>query len=140
MHHIISDGWSTGVLIKELVGLYEAFSLGKPFSTSRAINSICRLYNLAKSVLPGRVIRKSIRLLEKQQLKNLPIQITHDYPRPDVSMYRGAKQTLTLNLTLIAAIKSLSLREGTTIFMTLLAAFKAVLHYYSGHRRYCSWY
>ncbi|WP_071189198.1 non-ribosomal peptide synthetase [Trichormus sp. NMC-1] len=132
MHHIISDGWSTGVLIKELVGLYEAFSLGKssPFpelSIQYADFAIWQNHCFKEELLENQLS------YWKQQLKNVPIlKLPTDYPRPDIAMYRGAKQTLTLNLTLIEAIKSLSLREKTTIFMTLLAAFKAVLHYYSG--------
>ncbi|MTJ48119.1 non-ribosomal peptide synthetase [Dolichospermum sp. UHCC 0259] len=132
MHHIISDGWSTGVLIKELVELYKAFCLGKPsplpeLSIQYADFAIWQNQCFKEELLENQLI------YWKQQLKNLPIlKLPTDYPRPNIAIYRGAKQTLTLNLTLIAAIKSLSLREGTTIFMTLLAAFKAVLHYYSG--------
>ncbi|MCC5632724.1 condensation domain-containing protein [Nostoc sphaeroides CHAB 2801] len=132
MHHIISDGWSTGILIKELIRLYEAFCLGK---SSPLLELSIQYVDFAiwqRQCFQGEILENQLSYW-KQQLKNLPtLKLPTDYPRPDIAMYQGAKQTLTLNTTLIERVKNLSFKQGSTIFMTLLAAFKAVLHYYSG--------
>jgi len=132
MHHIISDGWSTGVLIKELIRFYEAFCLGKPSPLPELSIQYADFAIWQRQCFQGEILENQLSYW-KQQLKNLlSLKLPTDYPRPDIAMYQGAKQTLTLNTTLIDGIKNLSFKQGTTIFMALLAAFKAVLHYYSG--------
>jgi amino acid adenylation domain-containing protein len=132
MHHIISDGWSTGVFIKELLGLYQAFCLGKPSPLPELSIQYADFAIWQRQCFKGELLEKQLSYW-KLQLNNLPIlKLPTDYPRPDIATYRGAKQTLTFSTQLIENIKKLSLQEGTTTFMTLLAAFKAVLHYYSG--------
>ncbi|MBD2529847.1 amino acid adenylation domain-containing protein [Nostoc flagelliforme FACHB-838] len=132
MHHIISDGWSTGVLIKELIGLYKAFCLGKPSPLPELSIQYADFAIWQRQCFRVEVLKNQLSYW-KQQLKNLPIlKLPTDYPRSDIAMYRGSKKALTLNSKLIENIKSINLQEGTTLFMTLLAAFKAVLHYYGG--------
>ncbi|MEJ1937531.1 condensation domain-containing protein, partial [Nostoc sp. NIES-2111] len=132
MHHIISDGWSTGVLIQEFIELYEAFCLDKPSPLPELAIQYADFAIWQRQSFQGEVLQNLLSYWQ-QQLKNLTIlKLPTDYPRPDIATYNGAKQSLTLSKTLFAAIKTLSLQEETTVFMTLLAAFNIVLHYYSG--------
>jgi hypothetical protein len=71
----------------------------------------------------------------KQQLEKAPpvLELPADRPRPQVQTHRGGKQSLVISRTLFEALNALSHSEGVTLFMTLLAAFKVLLHRYTGH-------
>jgi amino acid adenylation domain-containing protein len=131
MHHIISDGWSMGVLIKELVALYEAFSLGKPSSLPEILIQYADFAIWQRQWLEEVVLDKLLTYWQ-QQLQNLPtLKLTTDYPRPITPTYQGSAQPFTLSSTLSQQIKILSNQQGVTLFMTLQAAFATLMHYYS---------
>jgi hypothetical protein len=131
MHHIISDGWSMGVLIKELVALYEAFSLGKPSSLPEILIQYADFAIWQRQWLEE-VVLDTLLTYWQQQLQNLPtLKLTTDYPRPITPTYQGSAQPFTLSSTLSQQIKILSNQQGVTLFMTLQAAFVTLMHYYS---------
>ncbi|HLP88083.1 MAG TPA: SDR family NAD(P)-dependent oxidoreductase [Nostocaceae cyanobacterium] len=130
-HHIISDAWSMGIFIQELITLYTAFSHKQPSPLPELSIQYANFATWQHQYLQGEVLEHLLNYWQ-QQLKDLPIlKLPTDYTRPTIATYQGAKQSLPLHQTLLENIKNLSNREGTTIFMTLLAAFKVVLHYYS---------
>ncbi len=133
MHHIISDGWSMGVLIRELTTLYEAYTEGKPSPLPDLGIQYADYAHWQREWLQGEVLEQQLSYW-KQQLEGAPavLELPTDYPRPAVQTFRGAHQSLTLPVELTTELKALTQREGVTLFMTLLAAFQTLLWRYSG--------
>lgn len=141
MHHIIADGWSIEVLIKEVRSLYIAFCSDQPISCKDATRiPLAELpIQYADFAVWQRQWLEGKRMTElmaywQQKLGNQPpiLQLPTDRPRPVVQSFRGANLTFSLSPDLTAALKALSQQEGTTLFMTLLAAFKTLLYHYTG--------
>jgi amino acid adenylation domain-containing protein len=133
MHHIIADGWSMGVLVHEMVTLYEAFTQGKPSPLSELSIQYPDFVLWQREQLQGEALARSLAYW-KQQLDGAPagLELPTDYPRPAINKYRGAKHSLVLPANLSHALKTLSEREGVTLFMTLLAVFKTLCYRYTG--------
>jgi amino acid adenylation domain-containing protein len=132
MHHIISDGWSIGVLIKEMASLYEAFSQGRPSPLSALPIQYADFASWQRQWMQGEVLEKQLAYWTKRLAGSPPIlELPTDRPRPAVKTSRGAVQDIKLSGQLTEALKELSRREGVTLFMTLLAAFQTLLHRYS---------
>jgi len=132
MHHIISDGWSTGVLIREMAALYEAFSTGEPSPLPDLPIQYADFAVWQRQWLHGEVLETQLAYW-KQQLVGVPVlELPTNRPRPAIQTLRGARQSLELTRTMTEALKALSRQEGGTLFMTLLAAFKTLLHRYTG--------
>jgi amino acid adenylation domain-containing protein len=133
MHHIISDGWSMGVLIRELTTLYEAYAQGQPSPLQELPIQYADYAHWQREWLQGEVLEQQLSYW-KQQLAGAPavLELPTDYPRPAVQTFRGAHQSLTLPVELTTGLKALTQREGVTLFMTLLAAFQTLLWRYSG--------
>jgi NRPS condensation-like uncharacterized protein len=133
LHHIISDGWSTGILLKELSTLYGAFSQGQPSPLAELPIQYADYAQWQRGWLQGEVLETQLAYWKKQLQATEPlIKLPTDKPRPPVLSYRGSKLRFTLTPELSNAIKSLGQREGTTLFMTMFAAFKALLYRYTG--------
>jgi amino acid adenylation domain-containing protein len=131
MHHIISDGWSMGILIKELVTLYETFSLSKPSPLTELPIQYADFAIWQRQWLQGEVLKQLLTYWQKQ-LYNLPtLKLPTDYPQPITPTYQGSAQPFKFSLTLSQQIKILSNQQGITLFMTLQAAFVTLMHYYS---------
>ncbi|HEY0083192.1 MAG TPA: condensation domain-containing protein, partial [Pyrinomonadaceae bacterium] len=134
MHHIISDGWSMDILIRELGTLYMAFCRG--VSASPLPPLPIRYADFAvwqRERLQGRALDDQL-LYWKRQLEGAPplLALPTDRPRPAVQNFRGARRTLMLPEDLSRSLEALSRREGVTLFMTLLAAFDVLLSRYTG--------
>ncbi|XHX79762.1 MAG: amino acid adenylation domain-containing protein [Stenomitos frigidus ULC029] len=132
LHHIVSDGWSIGVLIQELGTLYTAFVANKPSPLPELPIQYADFAHWQREYLQGEVLESQSSYWQ-QQLMDLPtLMLPTDFPRPAMQSYRGASQNLTLTPALTAALEALSQQTGTTLFMTLLAAFQTLLHRYTG--------
>ncbi|MGA7732187.1 MAG: amino acid adenylation domain-containing protein [Chloroflexia bacterium] len=133
MHHIISDGWSSGIFHGELETLYSAFVDGKPSLLPTLPIQYADYAVWQREWLQGQVLQTQLDYW-KGQLAGAPqlLALPADRPRPAAQTYRGAQQSITLPPDLLQALESLSKREGVTLFMTLLAAFKALLYRYTG--------
>ncbi|HEV2707207.1 MAG TPA: amino acid adenylation domain-containing protein, partial [Pyrinomonadaceae bacterium] len=133
MHHIISDGWSMGVLVREVAELYSAFVEGKPSPLSPLPIQYADFAHWQRTHLAGEVLETHWQYWKRQLGGTLPVlELPTDRPRPPVQSFRGASQTLNLPSRLVESLNELAQREGATLFMSLLAAFKAVLHRYTG--------
>ncbi|MBA3711243.1 MAG: amino acid adenylation domain-containing protein [Pyrinomonadaceae bacterium] len=133
MHHIISDGWSTGVFVRELTTLYESFSAGGPSPLEELPIQYADYAVWQRKWLTGEVLEKQLSYWRKQlagALSNLDLPI--DKARPAVQSYRGAKQRLVLSQSLAERLKALSQQEGATLFTALLAIFQILLARYTG--------
>ncbi len=133
MHHIISDGWSLGVFLKEVAMLYEAFSADHPSPLAELpIQYADFAYWQREQVTQGR-LEAQLEYWKKQLADSPPVlSLPTARPRPTISRSQGATKSFALPADLHESLKRLSRREGTTLFMTTLAAFQALLSIYSG--------
>ena len=133
MHHIISDGWSAGVLIREVAALYEVFSTGKPSPFAELKLQYVDFAVWQRQWLQGSVLEEQLSYW-RDQLRGAPplLELPGDRPRPRQRNFEGDSHSFVLPKNVSEAIKILSRRQGVTTFMLLLAAFKTLLHRYTG--------
>nr|WP_281404395.1 non-ribosomal peptide synthase/polyketide synthase [Pyxidicoccus fallax] len=133
MHHIISDGWSMGVLAREVVALYEALSQGRPSPLPELSVQYADFASWQRQWLQGEALESQLSYW-RQQLTGAPqlLELPTDRPRPASQSYRGANLSRLMPATLAKALQALCQREGVTSFMALLAGFQALLARYSG--------
>jgi len=133
MHHVVSDGWSMGVLFRELSALYGAFREGRTsplreLPVQYADYALWQRRHLRADAVEGELAYWRERLAGAPALLELPT----DHPRPAVQSYRGTREAVELPGELLARLRALGRSEGTTLYMTLLAAFQVLLSRYSG--------
>ncbi|WAN69458.1 amino acid adenylation domain-containing protein [Moorena producens JHB] len=133
MHHIVSDGWSMGILIEELSSLYQAFVASEPSPLPELPIQYADFALWQRQWLTGEILETQLNYW-KQELEGAPklLQLATDYPRPTAPTYQGRTESFSLNTELTQKLQTLSRDSGTTLFMTLLAAFGTLLHRYSG--------
>jgi amino acid adenylation domain-containing protein len=132
MHHIVCDGWSLGVLVRELATLYEAFSRRQPLPASPLPPLPVQYSDFAvwqRRRISGPVL-DGLLAYWRRQLAGMPplLELPADRPRPAIQTFRGSVLPVTLPAGTTAAVRELSRRAGVTPFMTLLAAFLTLLH------------
>ncbi|BAY73763.1 amino acid adenylation domain-containing protein [Nostoc linckia NIES-25] len=132
MHHIITDGWSCGVFLRELSTLYAAFSTNQPSPLPELRIQYADFAIWQRDRIQGEFLATKLKYWKQQLSGELPaLQLPTDRPRPSVTTFAGAKQYFTFSTTLTNALKQLSKREDATLFMTLLAAFNILLYRYT---------
>ena len=132
MHHIVSDGWSLNVLTQEIAALYQHFSAGSSSPLPELQIQYADYALWQRERLQGDVLETQLAYWREQLGGALPVlELPADRPRPAVQTFRGARLTLPLSKTVSDALRALSLSEGVTLFMTMLAAFKTLLYFYS---------
>jgi acyl-CoA synthetase (AMP-forming)/AMP-acid ligase II/acyl carrier protein len=133
MHHIVSDGWSMSVLLRELSALYDAFSRGEP-SPLKALPfqytdfAAWQIRWLTDEVLEPHASYWRERLHDAPA----PLQIPHDWPRSADRLSYGRRHGTRLSIELTRALGHMGQREGATLFMTMFAAFAVLLHRLTG--------
>jgi hypothetical protein len=135
-HHIVTDRWSIGLFIEELMTLYTAFSAGKPLPLPELPVQYADHAVWQRNWLQGEVLDRDLDYWRKQlagapAVLNLPL----DRPRPSRPSLRGAIHEHTLSPALTTALRKLSQEEGCTLFMTLTTLLKSLLFYHAGHDR-----
>ncbi|MFE0387794.1 amino acid adenylation domain-containing protein [Streptomyces bungoensis] len=128
MHHIVSDGWSLGLIVRDLTELYRARTAGRTAQLPELA------LDYTDYALWQRGSDQSAALDHwRTRLAGLtPLDLPADHPRPDTPGSLGATHTLTLPPELTEALDALGRRAGTTPYMTVLAAFQAALAFHSG--------
>jgi len=133
LHHIVTDGWSTGVLYRELTTLYRAFNAGEEPRLPELPIQYADFAVWQRNWLKGEVLEAHLNYWREQLAGAAPtINLPTDHPRPAVEGFRGARRLVRIPATLLQSLKQLSQQEGVTLFMTLLAAWSALLSRYSG--------
>ncbi len=138
MHHIATDGWSMGILFRELSDLYESYSSGNP----------CRLLELPvqytdfaqwqREWLRGEALEKDIAYWKGRLAGASPVlAFPTDHPRPERQSLTGSSEPVFLSASLTDSLRILSRRSGVSLFMTLLAALQVLLHRYTGETDLC---
>ncbi|MEG4634709.1 amino acid adenylation domain-containing protein [Microcoleus sp. AR_TQ3_B6] len=133
MHHIISDGWSLGIFVRELTELYKAFCTGAPPVLPLLPVQYADFAVWQRQWLSGEVLKTQLHYWT-EQLKNAPnlLQLPTDRPRKAIQTFPGGYYYTAFDKELSAEITALSKRSGVTLFMTLVAVFQTLLYRLSG--------
>jgi amino acid adenylation domain-containing protein len=139
MHHIIADGWSLSVFVRELAALYDALVAGQPVTLPALPIQYADYARWQRQWLEGATstdqpspMQAQLRYWQAQLADLPPLDLPTDQPRPPARSFRGASDIAALPPDLSVALDRLSRAEGSTLFMTLLAAFQVLLARYSG--------
>src|SRR5207302_1078676 len=132
MHHIVTDGWSFGVAVRELAALYESFRSGEPATLPDLPIRYADFAAWQRDWLRGEVLDELLGYWTRQLAGVPPLELPTDRPRPAIRAAKGATRAFALAPELTAGLEELGRREGATTFMVLLSAFQALLHRYSG--------
>lgn len=132
VHHIIFDAWSSGVMVREMGMLYEAFCKGSAASLPDLPIQYVDFAYWEKQALKGQRLDSRMAFWRKQFKQPLPhFRLKGDYPRPEMQTFRGAKLDFEISPEVMDAVKELGRKQGTTLFMTLLTAFDFLMYCYS---------
>src|SRR5689334_16727370 len=132
MHHIVSDGWSLGVLFRELAAIYKAFAGGEPSPLPPLPIQYADFAVWQRESLQGPALHRQLDYWKAKLANGATIlELPTDKPRPPMQQFRGAQAVRHLSQELTQKLKDVSTRHRVTLFMTLLAAFKVLLWRYS---------
>jgi amino acid adenylation domain-containing protein len=133
IHHVVSDGWSIGVLFRELSVLYNAFMAGLPSPLGELPIQYADFAAWQREWLQGSALREQLAYW-RQQLQGAAaaLELPSDHIRPSVQTHRGEHLQLRIPNGLTASLRELSRHRRVTFFMTLLAACKVLLHRWAG--------
>ena len=133
VHHIASDGWSTGILVRETTALYQAFAQGFPSPLPELPLQYSDFALWQRTRLSGSVLDAQLDFW-RRELAGAPalLELPTDRPRPAVQSWRGAAISSSLRAEAAAAVHPLARRADATPSMVLLAALQALLHRWSG--------
>nr|AQM37583.1 nonribosomal peptide synthetase [Myxococcus virescens] len=135
MHHVVSDGWSVGILASELAAGYNALRSQRELALPPLQVQYADFALWQRQLLRDGALAQSIEA-QKQRLAGAPttLSLPSDRPRPETPTYKGGVVRFAVDRSLTARLKDLSRREGATLYMTLLAAFSAYLSRLSGQK------
>ncbi|BAT53519.1 amino acid adenylation domain-containing protein [Nostoc sp. NIES-3756] len=135
VHHIAFDGWSEGILWRELTTLYTAFSTDKPSTLPQLPIQYADFAVWHRQWLQGQVMDTQLNYW-KQKLADAPplLELPTDRVRPPIQTNRGGIKRFGLDEHLTQKLKSLSEKSGATLFMTLLTGFVILLSRYSNQQ------
>jgi amino acid adenylation domain-containing protein len=131
VHHIVFDGWSMGVLCRELSACYDAISRGGEPALPKLAVQYTDYARWQRESLQEQLLEDQLEYWRRQLAGTEPLQLLTDRRFPQDQSNRGAKQYFALSMELSAKLKRLSHDFGATVFMTLLAAYQLLLHRYT---------
>ena len=138
LHHIVGDGWSLGILIQELAVLYDAFATGMPSPLPPLPIQYADFASWQRQWRHDAVMQAQLTYWKEQLHEPLPmLELAANHPRGIALPFHTARQPLELPSVLVDALKRMSHREGSTLFMTCVAAFKILLYGYTGQEDVC---
>jgi amino acid adenylation domain-containing protein len=133
MHHIISDGWSVGVFTREFRELYAAFAQGRPSPLAELPVQYADFAIWQRERLQGERLQRHMNYWIERLRGVPPLELPTDHPRPPIQTYNGEQIARLFSPGLYQALQAYGRREQSTLFVTLLAGFKALLWHYTGH-------
>ncbi|NBD14551.1 condensation domain-containing protein, partial [Corallococcus silvisoli] len=135
MHHIVSDGWSLGVLVREVSTLYAAFAEGRPSPLPELSVQYLDFAVWQRQELQGAVLQREVDYWKQKLSGASPVlELPTDHPRPAVRGNAGATQVFHWPRSLAEGLRELAKREGASLYMVLLAGWQALLSRYSGQK------
>jgi amino acid adenylation domain-containing protein len=131
-HHFVHDGWSVAILLREFMALYEAFELNRPSPYTEPPPQFADFAVWQRELARGKSFEQKLAYWMKKLGGRLPlVTLPADHPRPLVNQFRGGVEIRELPLELIESLTNFSHEESVTLFMTMLSAFKVLLHLYT---------
>ncbi|HEX2092474.1 MAG TPA: amino acid adenylation domain-containing protein, partial [Longimicrobiaceae bacterium] len=131
MHHIISDGWSVGVFLRELTTLYRAFAAGRPSPLPPLPVQYVDYAIWQREWLASGTLARQMDYWRRQLSGVGVLELPTDRPRPAEPTFRGARHRFTLPTGTASRVRALCAAEGVTPFIALLATFTVLLHRYA---------
>ena len=129
MHHVISDGLSTQIILRDLVALYEAFGRGEPSPLPPLPVQFADYASWQRGWLQGEALDRQLRYWRERLVAPLPVLgLPTDKPRPALRTANGAKEPFRLSTELAATLSRIAREEGATTFMALLSLYFVLLH------------
>lgn len=133
VHHIVFDGWSEDILVDEWMAFYEEAVSGTPADLPPMAIQYGDYAVWLRDWLTDETVNEQLVYWKNELAGDLPVlQLPFDHPRPVIQSYRGDMQHIQVEPALLAKVKAFSRQEGTTLFMTLLAAYQGFLSRYTG--------
>ncbi len=131
LHHIAADGWSVGVLIRELGALYTAFVTGEPSPLPELAVQYADFAVWQRAWLSGEVLEAQLAYWRQALQGHAILELPTDRPRPPIQRFRGADERFVFRPDTVRSFLDLGQRQGATAYMSMLAAFQALLHRYA---------
>ncbi len=131
LHHSITDGWSMGIFIDELTTLYGAFLRGQASPLAELPIQYADFAVWQRNWLQGSLVEQQLNYWKKQLAGISALDLPTDHMRQAFQTFNGAEQRFSLDSTLSTSLRQLSQQAGSTLFMTLLAAFQTLLFRYT---------
>jgi len=137
-HHLVHDGWSFALFLRELTSIYTAFAEGRPSPLAEPALQWADFALWQREWLRGDQARGQVEWW-RRALEGVPpsLELPADRPRPEEMSFRGGAHRVHLPRELYAAAEAFGRARGATPFMTLFAAFQALLHRYTGETDFC---
>jgi amino acid adenylation domain-containing protein len=137
MHHIASDGWSTSILVKEVIEFYSAYVKEIESNVDTLPIQYADYAIWQRKNLQGDLWETKVNYWKQKLQATPPLQLTTDFLRPTVKSTDGAVANLNIDEELSNQLKELGNAQGATLFITLLTAFKVLLFKYTGQEDIC---
>ncbi|OAI57219.1 hypothetical protein AYO50_00285 [Acidobacteria bacterium SCGC AG-212-P17] len=131
MHHSISDGWSVGVLVREVSAIYNNFSIGQPSPLPELEIQYADFSAWQRELLSGSALENQLEYWKRKLAGIEPLMLPIDKPRPAMQRQDGATQRVTMPIGLTESLMNLGRKQGATLYMVLLAAFQTLLCRYT---------
>jgi amino acid adenylation domain-containing protein len=135
IHHIVSDGWSQGVLLREIKALQSSFAKGSPSTLPELAIQYSDYAQWQHSWVESETYREHLAYWRMQLRDMEELRIPTDRPRPHLQTFRGATEHVIIKPSAVDGARELARAEQATLYMTLLAAFVSLLCRYSGQNR-----
>jgi len=137
LHHIASDGWSRSILVNDFAAYYRKFDEGKKLTLPMLPVQYSDFAIWQRNYLKGELLEKKMAYWKLKLAGVSSLQLPSDYQRPSIQSTKGAIAGFHINQSLTKGLYALCQQQGTTLFITLLAAFKVLLHRYTGQQDIC---
>jgi amino acid adenylation domain-containing protein len=133
IHHIVMDGWSKGIMLRELIDLYEAFSQGKPSPLVEVPVQYTDYVHWHHEWMQSKIFASQLAYW-KEKLRGAPplLELPTDHPRPNIPTGKGSLEPFSFSKLKYRVLDELARHEGVTLFMVLMAAYNTLLYRYSG--------
>ncbi|WP_106531354.1 non-ribosomal peptide synthetase [Chitinophaga niastensis] len=137
LHHIASDAWSAGIIVKELAGFYNAYIEGVPAQLPLPAIQYADYAIWQRAYLSGALMEQKLAYWKDKLADITTLQLPVDYKRLVTQNSQGTVKRFGLGNNLSGQLKKLSDQEGATLFMTLVTALKVLLYRYCGQTDIC---
>ncbi|MBK8552377.1 MAG: hypothetical protein IPL53_15435 [Ignavibacteria bacterium] len=137
IHHIASDAWSMPIIVNEFAELYKSYIENRPANLKPLAIQYADYAIWQRNYLQGEVLEKKLEYWKEKLEGNNPLQLPTDYPRPTLQSNKGASAKFIIEKGITDKLLELSQKNGTSLFMTLLSAYKILLFRYSNQTDIC---